>query len=615
MNNTLLNSNCNHLSKDHKSMKKILSILCILTITMVACQKTLVDEAEQKSSAILTRSADANATYYYWYKGEKIALTLNSNYVNVVVENDLAKSASTQSLAQSYSLIQEENERCGNIITLKLATKTVSSEYEKLVADLKQDERVKHVLPFFNRGAATPIGTSDIFYLKLKTVNDIATLEALTKEQNIRIVKEVPNMPLWYILSIQNSSFESSVAASNYFYETQKFEEVDPAFMFDFKPSSIPNDPMFSQQWGLKNNSYSDIDINATAAWDITRGAGVKVAVVDQGIDPDHNDLKANFHTLSYDAQSGKSPSVFVSGNTHGTHVAGTVAAVWNNNLQVVGVAPEAKIVRVSHDLYLSSTFSAELADGISWAWKNGADVITNSWGDQGGAYYNRMHSTILEQAITDAMTKGRNGLGCVVTFAAGNYSGVMDYPGNFHDDILTVGSIDSNGSRSSFSGYGTKLDVVAPGNNILSTLPNNSTGSKNGTSMATPHVAGIAALVISNNPTLTRLQVVTAIEKSAKKVGSYTYSTTSGRPNGTWNNQMGYGLVNAYAALNSVCPVVTFYDQTVTTDCTVQGCRVETKNITVSNGAKLTIIGATNVTSFATLKVDSGCKFEIRSK
>ena len=129
-------------------MKKILSILCILTITMIACQKTLVDEAEQKSSAILTRSADANATYYYWYKGEKIALTLNSNYVNVVVENDLAKSASTQSLAQSYSLIQEENERCGNIITLKLATKTVSSEYEKLVADLKQDERVKHVLPF-----------------------------------------------------------------------------------------------------------------------------------------------------------------------------------------------------------------------------------------------------------------------------------------------------------------------------------------------------------------------------------------------------------------------------------------------------------------------------------
>ncbi|WP_370527899.1 S8 family serine peptidase [uncultured Alistipes sp.] len=119
--------------------------------------------------------------------------------------------------------------------------------------------------------------------------------------------------------------------------------------------------------------------------------------------------------------------------------------------------------------------------------------TITNSWGDQGGAYYNRMHNTILEQAITDAMTKGRNGLGCVVTFAAGNYPGVMDYPGNFHDDILTVGSIESNGSRSSFSGYGTKLDVVAPGNNILSTLPNNSTGSKNGTSMATPHVAGIA--------------------------------------------------------------------------------------------------------------------------
>jgi len=590
-------------------------MLSLLTIIMVSCQDALVDEPSMEGLTMTTRSEGENTTHYYWYKGEKVALTLNTDYVNVVVEDNIAQSSDMQSLVQSYNLVQDDSRQCEGIIKFKLNSNTVASEYAKLVSDLKQNAQIKHVLPFFSRGEVKPIGTSDIFYLKLKTANDIAALEALAEEQNVRIVKDVPNMPLWYILSIQDSSFESSVAASNYFYETGKFEDVDPAFMFDFKPNAIPNDPMFSQLWGLKNNSYAGIDINVTAAWDITRGAGVNVAVVDQGVDSGHNDLKANFYSLSYDAQSGKSPSVFISGNDHGTHVAGTVAAVWNNNLQVAGVAPESKIIRVSHDLYLSSTISAELADGISWAWRNGAGVITNSWGDQGGAFYDKMHSAILEQAIMDAMTKGRNGLGCVVTFAAGNNSGIMDYPGNFHDDILTVGSIDSNGSRSSFSGYGTKLDVVAPGRGILSTIPNNGTGTKNGTSMATPHVAGIAALVISKNPSYSRSQVVTVIEKTAKKIGNYSYTTTTGRPNGTWNNEMGYGLVNAYAALNYNCETIYFHDQDVTLDRTVRGPEVETKNVTVSNGAKLTIIGSKKITTLATLRVNSGCKFEMRSE
>lgn len=599
-------------------MKKTLGALCIfslLTLTMVACQDAPVDEPIIDNSAMTTRTAGDDATHYYWYKGEKVPLTLNTEYVNVIVDDNLAKSANIQSLAQRYNLAQNDSDQVGNIIKFKLTSKAVATEYAELTTDLKRNAQIKQVLPFFDRKDAEPIGTSDIFYLKLKTADDFAILQALAEKQNVLITKEVPNMPLWYILSIQDSAFESSVAASNYFYETGKFDAVDPAFMFDFQPNAVPNDPMFNQLWGLKNNSYSGIDINATAAWDLTKGAGVKVAVVDQGIDPDHNDLKANFHALSYDAQRGTSPSVFVSSNEHGTHVAGTVAAVWNNNLQVVGVAPESKIMRVSHDLYISNTISSELASGISWAWKNGADVITNSWGDQGGSFYSQMHSTILEQAITDAMTKGRNGLGCVVTFAAGNSPGVMDYPGNFHDDILTVGSINSDGSKSSFSGYGSKLDVVAPGNNILSTVPGNKTKTKNGTSMATPHVAGIAALIIAKNPTFTRSQVVTAIEKSAKKVGGYTYSTTSGRSNGTWNNQMGYGLVDAYAALTNGCTTVTFYDQNVTTDRTVQGCEVETKNVTVSNSARLMIIGSKKVTSLTTLKVNSGCKFEIRSE
>ena len=104
--------------------------------------------------------------------------------------------------------------------------------------------------------------------------------------------------------------------------------------------------------------------------------------------------------------------------------------------------------MRISHSLKISPTISAELASGISWAWQNGADVINNSWGDQGGRFYNQMHSAILEEAITNAMRGGRNGLGCVVVFAAGNTSSVIDYPANYHDAILTVESITKKGTE-----------------------------------------------------------------------------------------------------------------------------------------------------------------------
>ena len=147
------------------------------------------------------------------------------------------------------------------------------------------------------------------------------------------------------------------------------------------------------------------------------------MAVVDDGIDPNHNDLKANFHSLSFDGKSGTSPSVFISNYNHGTHVAGTIAAV-QNNLQVVGVAPESKILRVSNDLSYSTTLSAELASGISWAWnQGGADVINCSWGDQGGNY--NLHSAALENAIVNALSLGRNNKGSIVVFAAGNYGHV----------------------------------------------------------------------------------------------------------------------------------------------------------------------------------------------
>ena len=182
-------------------------------------------------------------------------------------------------------------------------------------------------------------------------------------------------------------------------------------------------------------------------------------------------------------------------------------------------------------------------ADGINWAWQNGADIISNSWGS--GVPYQ-----IIDDAINNALQNGRNGKGTIIVFATGNNNGSVNYPANSNANILSVGAITSTGTRSSFSNYGSQLDVVAPGSNILSTTLNNGTTSFDGTSMATPHVAGVCALVLAVNPCLTVQQVRDIIEQTSQKVGGYSYTSTAGRPNGTWNSQMGYGLVDAYAAV-----------------------------------------------------------------
>lgn len=218
-----------------------------------------------------------------------------------------------------------------------------------------------------------------------------------------------------------------------------------------------------------------------------------------------------------------------------------------NNGLFVAGVAPEAKLISVSNRLTSASV--SNLANGINWAWNNGADIISCSW------WCNR--SEMIEDAIDNALFLGRNRKGCIFLKSAGNRGTAstpngssISYPGDYRAEVLTVGSISKNGERSYFSSTGPALDVVAPGSNIYSTVPNGGIADKSGTSMATPHVAGLAALILERNPQLTGQQVRNIIEKSTKKVGSTSYNVNVKRTNGTWNSYYGYGLVDAHKAL-----------------------------------------------------------------
>jgi len=393
------------------------------------------------------------------------------------------------------------------------------------------------------------ITISNIFYVKLKNSTDLNLLQQVANQKNVNIIHQNIFMPLWYKLELNNGNSRSSLEICNEFYETGHFADIDPAFQFDFS-NSCSNDDDFGDLWGLNNTTNPDIDINICNAWSITEGNGVNVAVLDHGIHKTHNDLNDNISSLSYDTQNGRSPSIFISGSSHGTHVAGIIGAEKDNNLQVVGVAPKSKIMSISNPLYVTQSLSEELANGINWAVQNGAHIINNSWGDQGGSYYNDLHSAVLEDAITNALNNGRNGLGTILVFASGNRAPAIDYPASFHDDALVVGAISSSGNRTNFSGYGNDLDIVAPGKGILSTIQNQGTASLSGTSMAAPHVAGVAALILSVNPNLNVQEVNTIIEETAQKVGDYSYTNTVNKPNGDWNKQMGYGLVNAYQAV-----------------------------------------------------------------
>lgn len=544
---------------------KNLLLLFVQVVIICCCNGSeYIVGHDDDSTSIFTKSS--TITQYYWYRGKKIPLVTNHKYVNILLQNPEASDYEVRQLCADLHLIIDKALTKGGLMRMRFVSPLLSQdEYDAKLRIIREDERISGAYPFYERGhGAEPIGTSNVFYVRLRGGDqtnlpidlrqyDLEPMRKLADEYRVMIVKEIPYMPDWYALSIEGSAFMSSIDACNCFFESGLFEDVDPALMFNFRPCAT-NDPFFGVQWGLKNTSNPDYDINVEGAWTITKGLGAKIAIVDRGVDASNIDLVNNCTQLpSYDAQSGTAPSLFNPLYDHGTAVAGIMVAEGDNNLLMAGVSYESQLMRISHDLIGSPTGSGELASGISWAWVHSVDVINCSWGDQGGEDYNDLHSTILETAISNALTQGRLYKGSVVVFAAGNYGAAMDYPATCDDRILTVGSIGASGYRTYMSAYGTKLDVVAPGENILSLSPAITINYYTGSSYAAPHASGVAALMLSVNPSLTRETVVRFIEQTAKKIspgGVYTYSQYPNRFNGNVNIEVGYGLIDATAAV-----------------------------------------------------------------
>lgn len=307
---------------------------------------------------------------------------------------------------------------------------------------------------------------------------------------------------------------------------------------------NVPND-LSGELWALHNPENPAADIDALQAWDITTGTreGALIAVLDSGADYNHPDLKANIvrneneipgdgidndgngvidDIFGYNAFEGHGDPM--DGMGHGTHCTGTIAAVGNNGKGVVGVNWKAKVlpVKIFHDRGLTTTDA--ILRGIAYANSRGAAVTSNSWG--GPAF---------SQAIHDAFQSSP----ALHIAAAGNDSHNTDekpsYPANYElPNMISVGASSPSDEASWFSNVGREtVDLFAPGEKILSTVPGGELGEKSGTSMATPHVSGVAGLVLAEHPTAGTQELKDRLLFSTDSVSNFSeLSVTGGRLN-----------------------------------------------------------------------------------
>lgn len=348
-----------------------------------------------------------------------------------------------------------------------------------------------------------------------------------------------------------------------------KYVEANTVITLDSKSSGtvIPNDPRFDALYGLHNTGVTggvaDADIDAPEAWSITTGSkDVVVAIIDTGVDYNHPDIAPNYWfnpgEMGVD-ENGNDKSTngidddgngyvddfrgwdFVNNdndpmddNSHGTHCAGTIGAKGNDGTGVAGVAWNVSMVGVK---FLSGSGSGSLADAvkaIEYTTSLGVTLTSNSWG--GGGFSETMQAAI--SAAEEA--------GILFVAAAGNSGTNNDssphYPSSYeNNNVIAVAATDHADDRASFSCYGsTSVDLGAPGKDILSSTPNNAYASYSGTSMATPHVAGAAALVKAAFPDATAAQIKARLMDAADPVASLAGKTVTG------------GRLNVYNALET---------------------------------------------------------------
>jgi len=501
--------------------------------------------------------------YEYKANGKKVVLPVDEDFIAVKFSESAPRSlrasvANKPELGSFSSRFEVPGEKF-TIFPVAQTPQPRDVRFNAAIEAMEATDEVVRVAPVFKLGSSQVLATER---LSVGFTPQTQNPQEILGKYGCQIIEEYGNNE--YLVGLQESDDPFEITA-----QLDALPEVDyaePDFVTIGKhiprkpisPTVRSNDPLLDQQYATKITK-------AVEAWNLQIGdPSIKIAILDEGVDTNHEDLAAAI-AGSYDGTDNDPFQEPNRWDAHGTACAGLAAAIHGNQRGIKGIGGGCSLlaVRIAYSPWDGSnrwvTEDSWIRRAIDWSWQNGADILSNSWG--GGA-----PSTAITNAFERARTQGRNGKGCVIAIAAGNDSSSVDFPGNL-DNMLTVSAsneYDEPKTKTSRDGenwwgsnFGPEVDVAAPGVHNYTTdisgdggynraVDGNYVDNFNGTSSATPIVAGAAGLILSANPELTEAEVRQIIRDTADKVGGVAY--VNGR-----NDQMGYGRLNVLKAVEAV--------------------------------------------------------------
>ncbi len=459
---------------------------------------------------------------------------------------------------------------------------------------------------------ATRVYLTDQITIQFASWVDAATINAIATKFGLLQNKSVPGLANTFVFLVSEQATQNPIKITNQLIYSSKVLVAEPNIIVHQQPHYLPRDPLYPQQWYLNHNGGNQLangsHIAIEKAWDITRGVrSIVIAVVDDSFDLKHPDFQGNGKIVAPRdlKENDFLPLPGEKETSHGTACAG-IALAEENGTGIAGVAPGCALMPIRTTGFLDDE---SVEDIFNWAVEKGASIISCSWG--ASSIYFPL-SLRQRAAITRAATKGRNGKGCVILFAAGNANrpvngsvneqgwqknivkGNTKWLSGFaaHPDVIGIAASTSLNKKAAYSNWGVNISVCAPSNNaqpgmwfpetgyvftqpnIATALsgrgmfttdqvgvagydPGDFTSNFGGTSSATPVVAGVAALVLSVNPDLTAPQVKRILEETADKIIDLDSDPQLGFRYGTYDDNghsqwFGYGKVNALKAVQA---------------------------------------------------------------
>jgi subtilisin family serine protease/Ca2+-binding RTX toxin-like protein len=495
------------------------------TVTVTGVDDSVYDG--NKSYTIVTKPAVSNDSNYFGLNAADVTVTNNDNDTSTSSNSTFVVDPVTgQEYKSGELLVKLKSDATGVTIQSDLFTANGAVEVEDLVPPTPSSNAINSTsqgIAFFSENSAIALETA----------------APSDRQSN----SPQPQLPQWRMVKIAANKDLQQVKEN--LARDPRVEAVELNYQVSIQQT--PSDPEFNELWSLNNTGQTDgtldADIDAPEAWDVQKGSkNVVVAVIDSGVDYKHQDLAANIWSNTRETagdgidndSNGYKDDVrgydFINNdndpmddNSHGSHVAGIIGAVGNNNIGVVGVSQNVSMMPLKVIGANGRGSTNAIAKAINYASQNGAKVINASFGGNAS-------SKVMKDAIADANKKG-----VLFVAAAGNEGKNNDnnqnYPANYDlPNIIAVAATNDRDQLARFSNYGkTSVDLGAPGVDILSTIPGNQYGFQSGTSMASPQVAGAAALLLAENPNLSVTQLKDSLMKTTDPLTSLNGKTVSG--------------------------------------------------------------------------------------